>query len=371
MKGLLETELLLLCARVTSKPERIQELLQRPLAWDTVLEKAERSGIGPLVFKHLKNSAKTGQVPGPILEQFEALYYWTAVHNEDLLERLRDALHALDRERIPVIVLKGAMLATQVYPKPALRTMGDIDLLVPAHHLAQADRVIQSLGYVQRDTGFLSAEEYRLRHHHLNPLMTEDGRFVIELHHHIVPPTSSIQLPIDDLWQRSNPAQIASVPTRILGREDVLLHLCLHLCADLEHGAGLRMLCDIGETTRRFTQEIDWSHVLRAARSYGMIKHLSLALWLAQRTVAAAVPMDVTRSLDELVRPDSLEHRVLKFVTTRVALGQDDAAVGIPAWVLKVTREELLQPGPPWQNCRHVLARIWREFASSGDHEPT
>ena len=62
---------------------------------------------------------------------------------------------------------------------------------------------------------------------------------------------------------------------------------------------------------------------------------------------------------------------MLKFVAMRVALGQDGAAVEIPAWVLEVTREELLHPGPPSRNFRHVLARIWREFASSGDHEPT
>ncbi len=50
--------------------------------------------------------------------------------------------------QIKTIVLKGAMLAETVYPNIALRSMGDIDLLIHKDDLDRAAKRILELGYI-------------------------------------------------------------------------------------------------------------------------------------------------------------------------------------------------------------------------------
>ena len=64
----------------------------------------------------------------------------------------------LDSVGIPVRVLKGTASSHLDYPDPALRTYGDVDLLVPGDHYEQAVRLLVSDGahrrYPEPRTGF-------------------------------------------------------------------------------------------------------------------------------------------------------------------------------------------------------------------------
>lgn len=126
-----ETRLLLLCARTSPEPGRSKELAQHDLDWERVLESAARHGVASLVYWNRQNSIEERQVGDRHLESFQAVCYWHSVHNDDLYERLRDILKLFAQERIPVVVLKGAALAALIYPRLTLRSMGDIDILVP------------------------------------------------------------------------------------------------------------------------------------------------------------------------------------------------------------------------------------------------
>jgi hypothetical protein len=95
-----------------------------------------------------------------------------------LLARVRASLPG------PILLLKGAEVATR-YPDPALRQMGDLDLLVP-----DAPAAARAL----RDAGFAPAvgEAESARPQHLPPLSWPRSPLPIELHHAPpVPPWSS------------------------------------------------------------------------------------------------------------------------------------------------------------------------------------
>ena len=69
------------------------------------------------------------ELPAAVREHLKASYYATAARNTLLFRELSRILAALAEAEIPVILLKGVDLAQTLYPDPALRLMGDLDLL--------------------------------------------------------------------------------------------------------------------------------------------------------------------------------------------------------------------------------------------------
>jgi len=86
-------------------------------------------------------------VPKKFRERWAEAYYAAAARSALLsreMDRLLAALHEAD---IPAILLKGAILAENLYPNPALRPMSDLDILVPHDRVLDAREVLERLGY--------------------------------------------------------------------------------------------------------------------------------------------------------------------------------------------------------------------------------
>ena len=253
----LENCLILACARTAPDVEQIQELVERGPDWQVILRRAERWGLAPLVYTNLRQAVPSGQVPEPVTERLRHLYHRETIHSVARREVLRAALLRLSDASIPVIVLKGAALSALVYPSPALRPMGDIDLLVHRRDLGRADELLRGMtGRASTPSricpaGRLSARRPR-SHLQPGPLCRRAA--------------SAARIPIEDFWERAQPAQIESVPTLVFSHEDLLLHLALHLVYAGGFAGHVRTLCDIGETCRRLAEAIDWSRFVARAR---------------------------------------------------------------------------------------------------------
>lgn len=59
---------------------------------------------------------------------------------------------ALERENVGYAVLKGVATREEAYPSPAIRTAGDIDLLIAASDLATAATCITKLGFIEQSS---------------------------------------------------------------------------------------------------------------------------------------------------------------------------------------------------------------------------
>jgi hypothetical protein len=92
---------------------------------------------------------------------------------------LQDTLGTFAREGIPVVALKGVVLAVLVYSEPALRPMQDVDLLVRSGDLEAADAALRGLGYASHPSRPPSTW-YKEYHHHLAPYLSSDGTVVVE-----------------------------------------------------------------------------------------------------------------------------------------------------------------------------------------------
>ena len=280
--------------------------------WDRLIALARLHTVAPVLYLRLK---KRGITPPPAMaEQLRRIYLASAVRNTELFHELGHILRALQAAHIPVIPLKGACLAEAVYGNIALRSMGDVDLLVKSNDLAQALDVLRALGYVS-EYPFEIETERRIVHH--MPRISKPGGLIVEMHWTIVHPRNVCfgDNDLDPIWSRAHPVKIAGVQVLMLSPTDLLLHQCLHPVQHRFNSAGLRNYVDIALVIQRYGEAIDWEQFTARAKQWDIANGVRLALQLAEEWTGAAVPAGVlaaltTAPLDDAVL-DWVRHKVL------------------------------------------------------------
>ncbi len=122
-----------LCLVLSERMEQVDWGAYTPQEWALFARMAEAEGVAPLIHYTFQGAGYPAGIPDETRQSLALAYYSTAAHNALLFRELERILAALAAgAEIPVIVLKGAALAQTVYPDPALRPMGDLDLLVHA-----------------------------------------------------------------------------------------------------------------------------------------------------------------------------------------------------------------------------------------------
>ena len=145
-----------------------------------------------------------------------------AVHEHELAR----TVGLLRSAGIEPLLAKGWAIA-RLYPEPGLRPYGDIDLVVRPDAYAAA----KTTPGVMR------------------------GR--VDLHPRF---NELADRPLDELYRRSRLAALGDVEIRMLGPEDHLRLLCLHL---LRHGFWRpTWLCDVGVALDRLPEGFDWEYFL-------------------------------------------------------------------------------------------------------------
>jgi hypothetical protein len=216
------------------------------------------------------------------------VYHRDAILGVAKRQVLRATLRRFSAAGVSVIVLKGAALASLVYPSPTLRPLGDINLLVHERDLDRAAELLRDLKRAQLAIPYLGNAGFALvdvRHDVRNSGASARR------------PPAEVRIPIEDFWMRARSAEIESVATLVLSSEDLLLHLALGLVDQLsgpERLIGrLRTLCDIAATCSRYEHVIDWSSLESQSKAYNATSELFHSLRLAHHLAGARVPSGV------------------------------------------------------------------------------
>jgi hypothetical protein len=184
-------------------------------------------GAGGLVWRRLRTSGLRDSAAGRKLQQSHRCQRLQALGHECRLELLVSTFRAAGLEPL---VLKGWSSA-RLYPEAGLRPCGDIDVCVSAEEVPQAVTV----------------------------LMHNAGRFgLVDVHGEIADlPDRSWK----ELLRRSRLVRLGGQAIRILGPEDQLRQLCLHL---LRHGAFWPLwLCDVAAAIEGRGKDFDWEYFLK------------------------------------------------------------------------------------------------------------
>ncbi len=250
-----------------------------PEAWDAVVRRAQVHKVAPILYDRLRPVFRENAVPEDAEERLRRNYLSNVGRNTRLFHESGRLLALLNRNGIRVTVLKGAHLAESVYGNIGLRSMSDLDLLVRRQDLK---RVMQCI----EDGGFLSPETP------VNLDVQTTISFTI----------ADLDIPMEEVLERTVPIVINGNAARGLCPEDLLLHLVLHLAvSDLFRVSGLRGLCDIRETIHRFCGELDWEVITSRAEDWRVGNAACLALGLARELLGARVPEPIPGGLDSAV----------------------------------------------------------------------
>jgi hypothetical protein len=305
----------ILAAAIEPSREAVDELraLAPRLDWDATAEMAVRLGVGPLVQRTVKRAGLA--VPEGPRKRLLSAYAVNAIRNDAVQGEVLRVTAALDAAGIPSVPLKGASLMATLYPDVGLRTLSDIDLLVPRARARAAGQVLARAGYERCDSGLL-LERSELFHHHVT--FTRPGRvgaFHLELHHRLI--TSFLSRDDSEaVLARARRVAYGAGQVRRLAPEDEVFYCCAHLAVHVAE-PHLKWLVDLAELARR--EAIDWDVVVARARARGA----GTALYEALRRVEAVLGVAAPAALGRVRPPRLVREAFARLAPPTVAFDED------------------------------------------------
>lgn len=267
----------------------MSQVLDPALNWERILKSAEHHRLLPAL------NAAVGAHFGiaPELRARARYQAWRAMHLTAELLRIAGAFRT---RCIELLAYKGPALSQLLYGNSAMRQFGDLDLIVRPKDVARARTALLELGYESQLQ--LSAHEERayLRSGYEYVFSLGSERNLVELQWQIVPRFYSIPINIDQLFLRSINVQLDNARIQTLGRQDLLLVLCVH--AAKHQWSQLGMLRDIATLAQ---SDLDWQWILREVRKLGILKILQISLMATGEFFHIAAPEMLYQAPDSSV----------------------------------------------------------------------
>lgn len=279
--------------------------------WSNLLALAAMQRITPLLWHRLKRENLETLVPEAAAAQLQEAAGRNTFNNLRLNGEISKLLAVLEKENIPLILLKGIVMANAIYENIGLREMNDIDVLAHPGDLERIAAILTGMGYQPMKP--LDVKYSIQAEHHL-PGLIKKGHAKIEVHWNITHPGKPYSMDPRGLWERAMSMQIAGHNTLMLSAEDLLLHLCLHTSYLHPFTFGLRPFCDIAEIIDHFGSALDWQMVADRAVSQKWQRGVYLALRLAVDLAGASVPDPVLEKL----QPADMSDALLETVRTQI-----------------------------------------------------
>ncbi|HKZ82747.1 MAG TPA: nucleotidyltransferase family protein [Anaerolineae bacterium] len=316
--GLSATQLILDALRPHQTPTTWESDVTRLQAdWDDLAVRAIVLGLAPQFHIRLNNWGL--DIGARASEKLSANYQAQALRNEAIFAQLSEALIACVHRGLRPIALKGVHLAALVYSDPAMRPMNDIDLLFTPEELPAAEAMLEALGYGGRrkpaDLGpgvTKHTSTFRRAGSEAatpNPYLSTGADRTIEPHTSLEESWFGLKVDVTPgVRDRSNEATLAGQPCRVLAREDLLLHLCVHFCFHLIMGApSMVQLADLLAVTS--AGGVDRQAFAERAVSDRAAPYTLAALMLSRKLLDAPVPNDVIDTLSRAT-PAALRRRI-------------------------------------------------------------
>ena len=204
------------------------------------------------------------------------------------LEQKR-VLEAITAASIPVMVLKGADIATTCYPQLDLRYFDDVDLMVRPTDLQTTTKILTQLGYTyHQEYRFESISHQRSGYVYVKSVAA--GHLVFEIHTAPHANELGVTFDVDSLWQRARPITLQQVPVYGMGLEDLLLFLCWHYRSHFFD--RLIWLYDVVVLLHSHGSQLDWSLLYRLARQQGMLATVYYVLHWCQQMFQIELPAE-------------------------------------------------------------------------------
>jgi hypothetical protein len=265
------------------------------IGWATLIEQSLRHRTTGLLCQHILSLGPDRLQPGTV-EACAAFIQAAEARSKRGILELAEVVGALARQGIEAVVIKGPVLARQIYPHPLLRDFRDLDLLVRPADRDATLAVLTACGYRSAVADLPAGRLRAYYDYNGQDILFAAERYPLEPHWALAPRTFVSGLDGPPLIARSVPVtQDGDVVLRGLSPEDALLVAALH--GTKEYWAKLILLTDIAAMFRAWPR-LDVVLVLDRARQGRCERMLLVAVRLVQRLLGVSPPAPLAERAD-------------------------------------------------------------------------
>jgi len=201
-----------------------------------------------------------------------------------LTAELFGLLELFSSQGIEALVVKGPVLAVQAYGDPAMRSYGDLDMLVRQRNIRRATELMSAAGYVPA-VSLSAIDAGRIPGQYL--FSKPDSKLIVELHNDCTLRYFPRRLPLEEFFARQIRVRVDGHDVSALSVEDELVLICIH--GAKHFWERLMWIADVAALISR-QAAINWEQVADSAKAVGAERMLHTGLRLASDLLKAQLP---------------------------------------------------------------------------------
>ena len=296
--------------------------------WNLFIELALHHRIYPLLYSKLQK-IETNVIPDHVIQIVSKICKQNTFQMLYLIREMEQINQLGNDHDIPLLFLKGPVLAKELYGDISLRTSSDLDILVPIQKLGELEELLKKSGYVKDEYIETVLNDWKWRHHHFTYIHpTKEVK--VEVHWRLNPGPGK-EPTFSELWDRKSTSMLTNRPLNYLGKEDLFLFLVSH---GARHGwSRLRWLFDIHQIVN---SQVNWDKVHILLRKNHYLHIGGQAILLTAQLLHTRVTDDM-KFLIEGNRPKQLADEAVFYLERMVNLHTDP----IPEDVAKYHKHHL------------------------------
>jgi len=269
------------------------ESLTRTTDWSYLIDLSSRHGLKALLYQ-VFNSHFKEHVSPKALYSLENYFQTNLMWNKYLYEKLIQIIDLFNSNNIPVIAIKGPVMAKLLYGDIALREFSDLDILVDKADIQKAKDLLISIGYrldFKMPEGFEVKYE---RYQNYYNLIGDQDETAVDLHWRLMPEYSSFAPSTELIMSSARPILLDKQEFLIMQPEYLLIYLSIH---GAKHSwVQLNWVLDLSQLI--LTTEIDWDWVINESKKLECEKMVYLGLLLASDLFSINLPDPILNEIN-------------------------------------------------------------------------
>lgn len=323
--------------------------------WAQLVDYAEREHLAPVLYRALQASQRLDQLPRASAQALHLAYVRANIATWQWTTTLDEVLAQFARAQIPVVLLKGAALSLALYADPALRPMGDLDLLIRAQDKTRAGALLRANGFtplLDLTDGFreqFGSEQCYTRH--------GTRAATVDLHWNVINrPTYARALDAEWFWAHTRDIAHKDRRVTILNWDAQLLHLAEHFIVHHQM-RGIRWSFDIALLLSLHKNDLRWDTTLDAARRFEVLPALNAVLMHVADVWGVAAPEAVRARLAASSRDLSAQLAVVVATAERTDATVLREGLSFRTWRQRAAYfVHVFFPSPAYMRARYRIA---------------
>ncbi len=291
-----EHEMILACSCFSISNEqqtRVEQLLLFPLDWEYINRFVITHNVANLVYRNIKN-ASAG------VDSYNAILLRNVVLQNDACSlfqtgNLLKLLTVFEKESILAVPFKGPVLSQILYDDPAVRSYGDLDILISIDDVLCASRLLAEQGFIPEIELAEAALAVYMRTEDNIIFYHPESHIIVELHWELSGQYLRFPLGLDCFRKNLQVIQIVDWEVNSLSVEDILLYLCIH--GSKHVWSRLEWLCCVAELVKS-RKDMDWDSIFDRAAEFECRRMVYLGLALSAELLDTKLPGRVWERLN-------------------------------------------------------------------------